>query len=148
MIKYVNMVSTKPMDAKTLLRAHGLKVTPIRVQILAILENTDKPLGIQEIHAELKDTEAHYVSVYRTILTFTQAGIIRTVNLRHGHADYELVDNTDHHHLVCTGCGKIEEFNDCGMDQLIASVLTHTQSFTKITDHALEFFGTCKACAS
>jgi Fur family ferric uptake transcriptional regulator len=104
-------------------------------------------LGIPEIPQEVEKNGMNYVSVYRTVQAFADAGIIRSVNLRHGHVDYELVRDDDHHHLVCTGCGKIEEFEDCGMDALIVSVLKRAPSFKRITDHALEFFGTCKACA-
>lgn len=134
-------------DTKALLRQFHLKATPIRLQILEVFERMQEPMGIPEIHQSVEKNGTNYVSVYRTVQAFADAGIIRPVNLRHGHTDYELVRDDDHHHLVCTGCGKIEEFEDCGMDALIAAVLKRTSSFKNITDHALEFFGTCKACA-
>jgi Fur family ferric uptake transcriptional regulator len=141
------MKDKKHHDAKTLLRKFQLKATPLRLEILTLLESTHEPVGIPELHKMMEKNGANYVSVYRTVQSFADAGLIRPVNLRHGHTDYELVRDDDHHHLVCTGCGKIEEFEDCGMDALIASVLKQASSFKNITDHALEFFGTCKACA-
>jgi Fur family ferric uptake transcriptional regulator len=133
-------------DVKTFLRTHHLKATPIRLEILGIFERMQAPMGIPEIHKAVEKSGMNYVSVYRTVQAFAEAGIIRSVNLRHGHTDYELVRNDDHHHLVCTGCGKIEEFDDCGMEDLMKAVLKRTPSFRAITDHAVEFFGTCNVC--
>jgi Fur family transcriptional regulator, ferric uptake regulator len=135
-------------NPKELLKRFKLKVTPIRVAVLEVLEKANHPLGISEIHKILEVSGANYVSVYRTMLAFAESGIIRTVNLRHGHTDYELVGTVDHHHIVCVGCGKIEEFDDCGMDSLVKKVLKQNTSFKTVTDHALELFGTCNICAT
>jgi Fur family ferric uptake transcriptional regulator len=134
-------------DPKEILKRYKLKVTPIRVSVFEVLETAKYPLGIPEVHKALENSGTNYVSVYRTMLAFAKAGIIRPVNLRHGHTDYELVSNDDHHHIVCTGCGKIEEFEDCCMDGLIKNVLKQNHSFKAVTDHALELFGTCNTCA-
>jgi Fe2+ or Zn2+ uptake regulation protein len=75
--------------------------------------------------------------------------MIREINLRHGHADYELIDEDDHHHVVCVGCGMVEELvGCCDIAQLTKKALGARSSFQAITDHALELFGTCKACAA
>lgn len=132
-----------------LLKKHGLKITPIRLEILGILKKSRKPMGVPELFEEIKKTGGNYVSVHRTIQALLSAGMIREINLRHGHADYELVDAGDHHHVVCVGCGMVEELVDCcDIAQLTEKALGARSSFQAITDHAIELFGTCKTCAA
>jgi len=128
------------------LRSRGLKATPIRLALLEELEKQTEPLSIDELISKLpKSTDK--VTVYRAMESFVEHGLARQVNLRHGHADYESALLPDHHHLVCTTCGRMEDFEDCGIDKLVKNVLAEHPNFASVQDHALEFFGTCKKCA-
>jgi Fe2+ or Zn2+ uptake regulation protein len=129
-----------------LLRKRSLKVTRLRLAILAILQKAKSPVGAPEIIAAAKEDGANYVTVYRAIAALEKSLIIRRVNLRHNHADYELQDEKDHHHIICKTCGKIESFENCQVDDLAKSILAKSKSFATIDDHALEFFGQCTTC--
>lgn len=132
-----------------LLRKRALKVTRLRIAILAILQKAHSPVGAPEIIAAAKSQGANYVTVYRALNALEKASIIRRVNLRHNHADYELLSgNDDHHHLVCQSCGKIESFENCAANELANAILAKSKTFATINDHALEFFGQCKDCAN
>lgn len=133
---------------RELLKSAGLKVTQVRLDVLAVFERLKEPAGVPEIFEAVKAKGVNDVSVYRTVNAFAEAGIIREVNLRHGHADYELAGEDDHHHIVCVSCGKIEEFEDCGVDAVIKKALRASKAFASVNEHALELFGTCKACAA
>lgn len=136
-----NSVSTK------LLKAGNLKITPIRLAVLEIIRKLKTPASAQEIQTA-SPSPLDYVSVYRTLKSFAEAGLVRVVDLRHGHTDYELVDqSSDHHHLVCTICGKIEEFDACLVDQIAKVALKQCPAFAQVTDHSLELFGVCRGCA-
>ena len=135
------------MSPEVLLKQHHLKVTPTRLVLLGCLERNPEPRGVPELFADVKERGINYVSVYRTMNTFEKAGLVRRVNLRHGHTDYELVTEKDHHHhFVCSSCGMIEEFTGCDLDSLVKQALKSSKQFTTVDDHAIEFFGTCKKC--
>ena len=131
-----------------LLKERRLKATPIRLALLHVLEAMHEPLGIHELIDQLpKGIKADKVTVYRAIEAFIETGLVRQVNMRHGHTDYEFALVPDHHHLVCTSCGRMEEFEECDIEHISKTVLRKHPNFVSIQDHALELFGLCKKCS-
>ena len=87
------------------------------------------------------------VTLYRSLETLVEKSLVRPVDLRHGHIDYELVrDGAHHHHIVCEKCGVIEDINWCPESELKSAILKKSSSFAQLSDHSLEFFGLCKRC--
>ncbi len=140
-------MSTKRLPNKNLLIFHELKITKPRLAVLQAFRDHKKPVSANEIIEKIDPTVVNQTTVYRIIESFEQLGIIRQVNLRHKHTDYELIDERDHHHVVCTLCGYIEDFEDCIANKLSKNILDQSKNFSSIEDHALEFFGTCKKCS-
>lgn len=129
------------------LRHAGLKVTPHRMSILRVLQESQNPLTVLEIEKKLRRS-VNATTVYRALLDLVESNIVRKVNFEHNHAHYELVDEDyHHHHLVCRLCGRVEDVQTCSLQAHVASLLQKSKQFASITDHALEYFGTCKACA-
>ncbi|HEY0907821.1 MAG TPA: Fur family transcriptional regulator [Candidatus Paceibacterota bacterium] len=133
---------------KTQLRDSGLKATPVRQAVLALLSRSGKPFTAKEIVAKLsiKIKGLDTVTVYRTLHSFEKEGIVRSISLGKDALSYE-VPSHHHHHIVCTDCSHIEDFEACAFDSLKDSVLKHSKSFTDITKHSFELFGLCKACS-
>lgn len=131
------------MDAsdKALLKSKGLRATPSRLTVLSALRRAKKPASVQDLleRRELRGMDT--VTVYRALEAFVIAGIARQVNLRHGHADYELALG-HHHHAVCESCGRVEDIGGCEVNVRVS------EAFPVINDHALELFGVCRTCAS
>lgn len=130
------------------LRATGLKVTPQRLVILDVLERSTHPLSISTLLQRLAKKSADKVTVYRNLEELSARGMIRQVNLEHNHAHYELIGKTHHHHLICTNCGRIEDFEVCYSDKITASALKSAKHFKRIDRHALELFGLCTSCSA
>jgi Fe2+ or Zn2+ uptake regulation protein len=129
-----------------LLRECGLKATSRRRMVLHALAAEKSPLSAAAIHRKLRQ-RMDLATVYRTLLTLTGAGIVHEVNLRHAHAHYELrAGREHHHHVVCTGCGKVADVGLCASG-LEKKALKAVRGFASVDEHALEFFGTCKNCA-
>src|SRR5882724_1153047 len=97
---------------KSLLKEKGFKVTPGRLSILSILNKKHIPLSAEDIFKDLKGKKTDYATVYRTLASFEKAGIIKRVDLHKDEVYFEIVGD-HHHHLVCTGCGTIEDFETC-----------------------------------
>lgn len=137
------MTEQQKRELSAVLKEKSLKVTKARLAVLAMLQDTDAPLSIENLRKNLTST-CDTVTLYRILQTFTEVGLIRAVNLEHGHAHYELADS-DHHHLVCISCGKVAHLEDCEVPT-ISIVQLSQLGFATIDHHALEFFGVCNAC--
>lgn len=138
-------------DFTHILKEAGLKVTPSRLAILAAFSIPCRPLNAEEISRKIGGKRGmratNPVTVYRTLQSFSQAGILKKINLQKDSVHYELADH-HHHHVVCTGCGTIEEFNTCDIDTISRNVLKRSRKFKTIKEHSLELFGTCRSCAT
>ena len=128
------------------LRQAGFRATKQRVALLTTLLQATKPHTIQQISDRL-GRSVDTVTVYRMISTFKKAGLVREINLRGGVPRYELNDEHDHHHIVCTDCGRIEDFTDAAHERIEKQVLARSRSFEKITGHSFDLYGICKSCA-
>jgi Fe2+ or Zn2+ uptake regulation protein len=131
---------------ETELRAIGLRVTAPRTAILAVLHGARSPLSIEEILSKLPKRSADQATVYRTLESFKEKGVVHEVVLTAGRTLYEITGD-EHHHIVCTKCGRIEDIHlkDCGHFEKEA--LAGSNHFRKIERHALELYGTCNTCA-
>lgn len=128
---------------RLLLRKAGHKTTPARLRVLEFFEKSKNPPSAQDVIDALGNF-ADTATIYRTLKTLKNKGLIRQVDLRHNHAHYEIYREDEHHHLICLRCGKIEDVHDCGVDE--SKILRHSKRFAEIKHHALEFYGLCKTC--
>lgn len=127
-----------------ILKKSGLKATPGRLALLDTFADQHKPLNADQLAECTKDIDL--ATIYRTIITFEKKGIIKRIDLRKGSLYYELaVDH--HHHIVCRDCGFIEDISECVLDRVAQKLSQKSKKFTRIDDHALEFFGVCMSCA-
>ncbi len=135
-----------PISHVTLLKQHGLRVTPIRLRVLSALEQQRHPIGIQELAQTIKDVDL--VSVYRTIEAFVESHLVHKHHIGHEHEDYELATRPHHHHVSCTSCGNVEDISICRDPNTIESqALAATHSFHSIQNHEITFHGLCNTCA-
>ncbi|MDE2001777.1 MAG: transcriptional repressor, partial [Patescibacteria group bacterium] len=84
-------------------------------------------------------------TIYRFLHALAGAGIVRRIDLHHGHSHYELATHADHHHLICGKCSSVEDIGDCGLTALEAKI--RRQKHFVVQQHALEFFGICARCS-
>jgi Fe2+ or Zn2+ uptake regulation protein len=125
------------------LREHSLKVTQARLGILDVLTHAKKPISINELSLRLQHIDL--ATLYRTVETLKDLGIVTQVDFHHGHAHYELATRRHHHHLICQKCGKVVDLSKCDTSGLERQALK-IGGFAKINSHSLEFFGICNAC--
>lgn len=132
-------------DLSNVLKTSGFKTTPIRLAILEVFSHDCKPINAEYIHQKLKKQKVNIVTIYRTLTSFENAGILKRVYLQKDSVYYEMSGH-HHHHIVCTDCGLVEGFDDCDLDNLSKKVLKSSDKFNTITKHSLELFGQCKKC--
>lgn len=129
------------------LKQAGLKVTHPRVKILSILEESKaKHLSAEDVYKLLID-EGETISiatVYRVLMQFEAAGLIKRHNFESGHSVYELDAGGHHDHLVCVRCGRVDEFLDETIEELQNNIAK--KMGYEITDHSLYIYGICPKC--
>lgn len=94
-------------DTRAILRERGLRVTTARLAVLDRLRTagTDH-LTADELAADVRRRHptVHLSTVYRTLDTLSDAGLISLARFGDQPATYHLTDDV-HHHAVCTSCG-------------------------------------------
>lgn len=133
-----------PQDFKKMLQNAGLKNTAMRIVVLETFLGNKYPKTAQEIHKQLKKIDL--VTLYRTIASFEKSGILKRVDLRQDAVYYEL-NVKHHHHLVCTNCAKVENFENKKVEKIIGEIFRKSKKFKNLKEHSFELFGLCKACA-
>lgn len=130
---------------KTLV-AEGYSQTEPRRQVLEVFLENGKPLTPAAVHKLMPDRAVNLASVYRAIELFCRLGVLTEVDHVQEGQRYELSDEYrgHHHHLICGGCGKTEDIEDCEMED-IEKLISQRFRF-KITRHELRFIGLCQRC--
>lgn len=137
------------MNENKQLKKAGLKITMPRLKILQILEQADEHhLSAENVYKTLVDMgeDISLATVYRVLTQFEASGLINRHNFADGYFVFELSQNEHHDHLVCTRCGKIEEF----LDEVIEKrqhIIAKSNGY-KMTDHVLNIYGVCPTCTN
>jgi Fe2+ or Zn2+ uptake regulation protein len=130
-------------DFKKILRDAGLKNTGPRLAVIKTLSEIKHPETAQEIHKRLRKLDL--VTLYRTLASFEKSQIVKRVDL-HKDAVYYEPNTNHHHHIICTDCGKLEDFELCDMNQLTKKIIAKASNFKNVSEHSLELFGICNTC--
>ncbi|NJO81834.1 MAG: hypothetical protein HC828_03015 [Blastochloris sp.] len=83
-------------------------------------------------------------SIFRTVRLLCTLNLVERI---HGIEDchrYCLTNERHGHHLMCTQCGALERFNNCGMQPAIRHL--ERQTGFQITAHLVGLFGLCPNC--
>ena len=131
----------------TLLRSHKLRSTPSRSAILDLFLNSNHALSYSDIEREVV-AAFDRVTVYRTLKSFVDKGVVHKVLDDGGSLKYALCSDhchdTDHHHdhvhFKCTNCGQ----TNC-LDDLEIPAVKLPKGY-KVTEMNLLIQGTCQNC--
>ena len=73
------MTKHRPLSLKEELRAAGFRATPSRLAIAELLESAHKPLGTPALAEALVPKELDLATLYRTLKSFEEKGLVRHV---------------------------------------------------------------------
>ena len=131
------------------LKNTGLKATLPRLKILDVFQKgSQRHMTAEDVFRVLLEerSDIGLATVYRVLTQFEQAGILERSHFESGKAVYELNEGTHHDHLVCTGCGKVEEFYDPEIERR-QQMISKDKGWI-LQDHAMSLYGLCANCAS
>ncbi len=129
------------------LRARGIRVTPQRAIIFEAIENLEGHITAEDIFQQVQQANPYIsvATVYRTLELLQELRLVNQTNFGRSQTYFALKDHGPHHHLVCTECGSIKEFED----ELLEPVRVQLKKqfgFQADTEH-MSFFGICRECA-
>jgi Fur family ferric uptake transcriptional regulator len=91
------------------------------------------------------DARVSVATVYRTMKLLAECGIAVPRRFDDGQTRYEPASGRHHHdHLICTGCGRIVEFENEKIEELQVRV-ARSHGF-EVESHKLELYGKCERC--
>lgn len=129
------------------LRQRGYKLTSQRQAIVSEIALCHEHLTPAELYERVhqKHHNIGLVTVYRTLEVLEGLGLICEVRGDGVQRSYLLRRPTGHHHhLVCSGCGKVVDFGHCDISSLERKL--SSQTGFAIDSHILEFSGLCQYC--
>jgi Fur family ferric uptake transcriptional regulator len=134
------------INNEELLDAAGLRKTSQRALILEIIRSGQGHLDADEIYlrARKKQPRLSLSTVYRTLQTLKELGLIEEVHLDETHHHYEIKSANEHHHLVCIGCGKVVEF-ECPMSHKMMADVSREKGF-EVVSTEVRMKGYCPTC--
>jgi Fur family transcriptional regulator, peroxide stress response regulator len=106
-------------EIKSRLTAHGLKATYQRIVIYEALMGLDHPTA-EQIFAYIRERypSISLATVYKTLETFERSGLALKVQASGAQHRYDA--NVDsHNHFYCTKTGRIIDYKDDDLEQLI-----------------------------
>jgi len=140
------MLDSQPdAPADALIRGAGLRVTATRVAVLEALR--DRPHATaDDVFARVSGTLAgtSKQSVYNALGDFADAGLARRIEPAGHSGTFELRVGDNHHHVVCTRCGRIDDV-DCVVGSAPCLHVPEGSGFV-IETAEVTFWGVCPDC--
>jgi len=134
---------------ETFLKGRALKFTTQRERIFDRAFQTHEHFTAETLYRWLESEEGPAVSratVYRTLSLLVEGRFLESLDTGQGELYYEHVLGHRHHdHLVCLGCGRIDEFYDERIEALQREAAL--KKGFQMVDHNLRLLGYCKACS-
>jgi Fur family ferric uptake transcriptional regulator len=120
-----------------------------RLAVIELLARQDCSVTAIEIDDQLRATGQAIgrASVYRTLEQLEELKLVHRLEMGRGMASYERIEPSGehHHHVVCKSCGRVEPFEDPGLERAIGR-LEDRVGF-EVSEHEVVLRGRCPRCA-
>ena len=139
------MGSAKEMKTNLRTRFAG-RPTRQRHLILDVIERAGGHLDADEIYrlARQKAPGISLSTVYRTLRLLKRQGLAKEHQFHGMRGFYEITPPSQHHHLMCQGCGRVFEFT-CALTEMMKTKLARENGF-RVTEVDVHFTGLCPEC--
>ncbi|MDP4098100.1 peroxide-responsive transcriptional repressor PerR [Paenibacillus sp. P96] len=138
-------MATRVEHALQQLKMTGVRITPQRHAILNyLMESMGHPTA-DEIYRALEPQfpSMSVATVYNNLKVFLEAGMVHELTYGDNSSRYD-ANVSDHYHIVCEKCGKIEDFSYPSL--LEVEKFAAEETGFEVHGHRLELYGLCKSC--
>jgi Fur family transcriptional regulator, ferric uptake regulator len=129
-----------------LLDSVKLKRTEPRRMVLEVLLKATQPQMADEIVSAIGKAGPNRVTVYRTLESMVETGIVHRAFVAEGSQHFEMADKCSEHqchpHFVCTDCGRTSCMHDVSV-----SMATSTPAGFVIQRQQVRLQGLCPNCS-
>lgn len=133
------------VDLIKYLKEKGYKVTPQRIAVYDMLKNTKEHPSVDMLYNRLQPVypTMSLATVYKSLEVFKELGLVQELNVGEDKFRYD-ANVSQHPHITCAGCGKVEDVEDEMLFDLMELVSNKTGY--KLVSQQLYFFGYCPSC--
>ena len=128
------------------LKKAGLKATQPRLRVMQMLQHSgERHMSAEAIYKALLESgdDVGMATVYRVLTQFEEAGLVTRHHFE-GHSVFELNEGKHHDHILCTRCGRVDEFIDETIERRQHEIAE--RAGYQMTGHALYIYGLCREC--
>lgn len=147
-LRYTQGMSSWADSTLAALRARGHRDGGARRAVVELLGEEHCCVSAQEIYDTLRSKRRRVglASIYRTLDQLSAEGFLQRLELGDDVTRFEAVheDGGHHHHLVCDDCGKVEAFEDAGLERALHRV-EHGTGY-RVAAHEVVLHGSCGDC--
>jgi Fur family peroxide stress response transcriptional regulator len=128
------------------LRSKGYKATPQRIAICKTVLNSREHPSIQKIYRDVRKTHptVSLATVYKTLNILKESGLVQELNFPQGQMRFDPYLEP-HINLVCLRCGKIQDFDDVGVKEIVKK--TAAKAKFALTAQRVDVYGFCDTCS-
>jgi Fe2+ or Zn2+ uptake regulation protein len=133
------------MSPQEVLKSRGVTVTAQRLAVLNAVSRA--PHATAEELVDLAKGEIGAISrqsVYDTLNTFVELGLVRRIQPSGSPALYEDRVGDNHHHLICRNCGRVIDV-DCSVGAMPCLQAANDNGF-EIDEAEVAYWGRCPEC--
>jgi Fur family ferric uptake transcriptional regulator len=124
----------------------GVRVTPQRRAVADALASIRGRFTVSELHERAQSLHKRLglATTYRTLELLRESGAVRLLPDERG-PSYIRCHPGHHHHLVCVGCGGVQETELCAAP---AAAEIRSRHGFEPEEHDVEIYGRCARCAA
>lgn len=127
----------------------GLKATGPRLKVLQVFHAHERRhLSAEDVYRRIIQDHGDLglATIYRVLGQLTDVGILRrnVFDAESGKAVYEMDRGEHHDHLVCLGCGRVDEFVDDVIEKRQRE-MAKSNGYA-LAQHHLALYGYCADC--
>ncbi|MDC0253814.1 transcriptional repressor [Bacteriovoracales bacterium] len=140
-------------QVRNILQSHALRITQSRLAVATVLIKNNTLLTTEEIYKQIqrsKKLSCDQASVYRTLATFEELGLVKK-SIFQGEPSRYMLDiikrkNVHHHEhfFKCNGCNIIKPLKGCLISKQEKKL---EENGYRNLNHHLEIKGLCPSCA-
>ena len=133
-------------QAEQVCREKGIRLTPLRREVLALIWRNHRPVGAYQLLEQLRtDGQAKPPTVYRALDFLQQAGLVHRLATFNAYIGCPCPGDAPHGpFLICSSCQSLVELAEIDVSSAVESC-SRAVGF-KVTSQVIEVHGLCPEC--